>query len=87
MDTAVTFTIHKEAPKTKIITTGQGDRDMGKEPVADYYPPGATEPIVRPSHIPDPAAKTAVETVSEESPAKNGPVGKDEPKGKDTKKK
>ena len=27
---------------------------MGKQPVADYYPPGATEPIVRPANVPAP---------------------------------
>lgn len=27
---------------------------MGKQPVADYYPPGATEPIVRPPDVPAP---------------------------------
>jgi len=27
---------------------------MGKQPVADYYPPGATEPIVRPADVPAP---------------------------------
>ena len=26
---------------------------MGKQPVADYYPPGATEPIVRPADVPN----------------------------------
>lgn len=27
---------------------------MGKQPVADYYPPGATEPQVRPANVPAP---------------------------------
>ncbi len=27
---------------------------MGKKEIADYYPPGATEPIVRPSDVPAP---------------------------------
>lgn len=89
----MTFTIHREAPKAKLVTMGQGEKEMGKEPVADYYPPGTTEPIVRPAHIPDPALKNAVESpegaeiVSKEPASKAGPVGKDEPKGKDTKKK
>lgn len=43
------FTIHREPEKDKVITMGQAD-----QPVADYYPPGATEPIVRPAHIPAP---------------------------------
>jgi hypothetical protein len=36
---------------------------MGKQPVADYYPPGATEPIVRPDNIPAPEAEPEPEGV------------------------
>lgn len=91
MDAAMTFTIHEEAPKTKLVTMGQADKEieMAKEPVRDYYPPGVTEPIVRPDNIPDPAAKAAVDTISEEPADKAGPVGaKGEPsKAKVAKKK
>ena len=60
---------------------------MGKKEVADYYPPGATEPQVRPAHIPpavpvsevseDKSLKEAatsppvVETVKKESAAES----------------
>lgn len=47
--------IHEEPKKDRIITMGQADKPV--EPVADYYPPGATEPIVRPAHIPAPEPK------------------------------
>jgi len=50
----------------------------GDEPVADYYPPGTTEPIVRPANIPDPAAKAGVETIKEEPASKPGAVGSGE---------
>lgn len=87
----MTFTIHKEAPKDKLVTMGKADKELEmtkeKEPVADYYPPGTTEPIVRPDNVPDPAAKTGVDVVSEEPADKQGPVGakgepKEEPKTK-----
>ena len=39
---------------------------MGKEPVADYYPPGATEPIVRPDHVPAPEADSKDEPVADD---------------------
>jgi hypothetical protein len=45
------LTINYAKHEDKVIT-------MGKQ-VADYYPPGATEPIVRPAHIPPPAVPEA----------------------------
>jgi hypothetical protein len=47
--TLMPFTIHKEPDKDRRIVMGKAD-----EPVADYYPPGATEPIVRPADVPAP---------------------------------
>ena len=64
---------------------------MGKKEVADYYPPGATEPIVRPSHIAPPAvpeaevdadkslaeaATTPPVTKTVKKEAKTGPMGR-----------
>lgn len=80
--------IHREAPKAQLVTMGQANKEiktMADKPKADYYPPGATEPIVRPANIPDPAAKAGVETISEESASKGGPVGaKGEPRKAET---
>ena len=77
------FTIHREAPKVKLITLGQADKEieMGKEPVADYYPPGATEPIVRPDNVPEPAANAEVEEPADK-PAKDEPQKAAKPNGK-----
>jgi hypothetical protein len=56
----------------KVITMGKKD-----EPVADYYPPGATEPQVRPAHIPPPAVPEAdVEEKSIREAATSPPVAK-----------
>jgi hypothetical protein len=56
---------------------------MGKEK-ADYYPPGATEPIVRPAHIAPPAVPIAdVESKGLKEAATTPPVSetvKKEPK-------
>lgn len=38
---------------------------MGKQPKADYYPPGATEPQVRPDNVPAEEEATVVESVAE----------------------
>lgn len=51
----MTLEIHEEPKKDRLITLGKADQPI--EPVADYYPPGATEPIVRPAHIPAPEPK------------------------------
>ena len=55
-----------------------------KEPVADYYPPGATEPIVRPAHIPPPEASAEVKEelkaeVDAEQPELKGKLPEDFP--------
>lgn len=43
---------------------------MGKEKAkADYYPPGATEPQVRPAHIPPPPLADVEEAAATEKPA------------------
>lgn len=57
---------------------------MGKQPVADYYPPGATEPIVRPPGIPAPAPDLEEEAPKLESPKPEPPkrVVVEEPKPK-----
>ena len=84
------FTIHKEAPKTILVTMGQGDREMGKEPPSYeknpelyHYRPGTTEPeLVNPVDNPEGA-----ETISKEPASKAGPVGaKGEPKADNKKK-
>ena len=40
----------------------QGNKEivMGKKEVADYYPPGATEPMVRPADVPAPKPEGVV---------------------------
>jgi hypothetical protein len=65
---------------------------MGKQPVADYYPPGATEPIVRPADIPPPAVPESEvdESKSIKEAATTPPVAKtvkEEPKKAVSKKK
>lgn len=81
----MTFTIHKEAPKTKLVTMGKADKeiDMAKEPTYEsnpelyHYPSGATEPVLK-NAIESPEG---AETISKEPAGKGGPVGaKGEPK-------
>jgi hypothetical protein len=60
---------------------------MGKQ-VADYYPPGATEPQVRPAHIPPPAVPIAdVESKSIKEAATTPPVAETVKEEKPTAKK
>jgi len=55
----------------KVIVMGK------KEEVADYYPPGATEPIVRPADVPPPAVPLEdVEPKSIKEAATTPPVAK-----------
>ena len=52
--------IINELPKRedKVIT-------MGKQPEADYYPPGATEPQVRPADVSEPEEEPEEEEAAE----------------------
>jgi hypothetical protein len=76
------LTIH-ELPKQKdkVITMGKAN-----EPVADYYPPGVTEPQVRPADVPAPE-KPAEPKPAEPKPAEPKPKPEPEPEKKKTAKK
>jgi len=79
------FTIHKEAPKTNLVTVGQGKKEitMGKEPTYEsnpelyHYRPGTTEPELKPTTD----GTVGADVVSKEPADKAGPVGaKEAPK-------
>jgi hypothetical protein len=55
-------------PQGEVIT-------MGKQPVADYYPPGATEPIVRPDNVPaEPEPEGVITGDEKTAPVKKEPA-------------
>lgn len=76
------FTIHKEAPKVKLVTMGQADKEIEMAKVSyETHPelyqlrPGTTEPELK-----NPEA-AGVSVISEEPASKAGPVGaKGEPR-------
>lgn len=79
------LTIHKEAPKTKLVTMGQADKEieMPKEVSYETHPelyqlrPGTTEPELKPGID----STAGVDVIKKEPADKPGPVGaKGEPK-------
>lgn len=75
----MTFTIHKEAPKVKLVTMGQADKEinMAKGVSFETHPdlyhlrPGTTEPELKPGID----STAGADVVSKEPADKAGPVG------------
>ena len=79
------FTVHKEAPKTKLVTMGQADKEieMSKgvsfetHPDLYHFRPGTTEPELKPGVD----STAGAEVIKKEPADKAGPVGaKGEPR-------